>query len=184
MHPEFPLERICTHRCEPVQLTFARNAMQRLPQHDDSCVEASHQGLVLRGETESALERDIELLREYYGNQIQITPAKVRYHKLPQLEEPHMGVRVRCASQHFQAMKAHLLARGAISLDEEVDAHFGTLRLTAPLANLLGFERWLRELAGSGAHAVMWLSHYAPAAYRTHAGTPPEPLAHHVVERG
>lgn len=159
---QFPLERICSHSYEPLQLNFARQAIEKLPEREDSRAEATHQGLVLRAETERALERHIEILQDYYGDQIQIGPARVRYPQTPKLGSPHMAVRVQRTSAHFAAVKADLLARGATILDAEVTAHFGIVRATAPLEKLLGYAKTLHQLTGGSAREVMWLSHYAP----------------------
>jgi translation elongation factor EF-G len=162
LHPEYPLERTCSHLSEPLQLSFARRAMEILPQREDGSAEATHQGLVLRAETETAFEIPIEVLKEVYGDQVRIGSPTVRYHRSPQLEEPHMGVRVMCGNPHFAAVKADLLSRGARILDAEVTAQFGVVRATAPLVRLLGYAQALLELTAGSAREVMWLSHYAP----------------------
>jgi hypothetical protein len=162
MHPEYPLERLCSHLYEPFQLTFARHAEQLLPQEDEVEVEATHRGLVLRGETEAALEHAVEMLRDYFGEQIRIGPAVVRYHNGSTLEEPHMGLRVRCSPEHFEAIKADLIARDALIVAAEIHPACGEVRATAPLAKLMGYARSLDKLASGTAHQVMWLSHYAP----------------------
>jgi hypothetical protein len=162
MHPEFPLERTCFHRYEPFQLTFARHALQLLPEDDRAFFEASHRGLVLRAETEAALERPIEILKDYFGNQISIGRPTVRHHQGTTLEEPHMVVRVRCKPEHFEAIRADLITRNAVVLETEVKPTFCVLRATAPLARLLGYAQSLAELTDKSAHEVMWLSHYAP----------------------
>jgi hypothetical protein len=166
VHPEYPLERTCVHRYEPFQLTFARRAVQILPEPEEGSAEATHQGLVLRAETETEFEPAIEVLKDYYGDQIEIGSPTIRYHRSPRLEEPHMGVRVLCPKPHFAAMRADLMARGANILDAEVGPQFGVVRATAPLARLLGYEHALMELTSGSARAVMWLSHYAPVRER------------------
>lgn len=167
MHPEYPLERTCSHLNEPLQLNFARRAMEILPQREDGSAEATHEGLVLRAETETAFEIPVEVLKDVYGDQVRIGSPTVRYHRSPQLEEPHMGVRVLCASPYFTAVKADLVSRGAHILDAEVTPQFGVVRATAPLARLLGYARVVADLSAGSAREVMWLSHYArvdPAA--------------------
>jgi hypothetical protein len=169
MHQEFPLEQICSHADESYQVAFARDALQILPQREDGSAEATHQGLVLRGETEGALERPIDLLKEIYGDQIRIGSRRIRYRRSSQLEEPHMGLRVLCASAHFAAVKADLLARGAVILDADATPQFGVVRATARLANLLGYSSAVAELTAGSAREVIWLSHYA-----TVDGPPPD----------
>jgi regulator of nucleoside diphosphate kinase len=162
-HAEYPLELLCTHLYDPFQLTFARHAEQLLTQEDDVEVEATHQGLVLRGATEAALEHAVEQLRSYFGNQIHVGRASIRYHEGTRFEEPHMGLRVRCSPEHFEAIKADLIARGGSILVSQIDPVCGEIRATAPLAQLLGYRRSLAQLTSDTAHEVMWLSHYAPA---------------------
>jgi len=91
MHPEYPLERLCSHLYEPIQLTFARHAEQVLREEDEVEVEATHRGLVLRGETEAAFEHSVELLRNYFGNQIHVGPAVVGYCNGTTVEEMPRG---------------------------------------------------------------------------------------------
>jgi hypothetical protein len=162
VHPGYPLERTCFHRYEPFQLTFARRAVQMLPELEEGSAEATHQGLVLRAETETEFEPAIGILKDYYGDQIEIGSPTIRYHRSARLEEPYTGVRVLCSEAHFAAVKADLLARGANILDEEVRPQFGVVRATARLANLLGYPEALAELTGGSARQVMWLSHYSP----------------------
>jgi hypothetical protein len=164
---DHPLELTCTHRAERVQLAFAQRALGLLPQRRDCRFEASAAGIVIRGETESALAGPTELLREVYGEQIAIGPLTIRYRQGAALEEPHMGVRVLCTAQDFPAVRQDLLARGAKLLDEEVAKSIGVVRATAPLAKLLGYSRHLADLTAGTAREVMWLDHYAPCIQPT-----------------
>lgn len=116
----------------------------------------------MRGETESVLEGPIELLREMYGKRVSIGPLAIRYRQGAALEEPHMGVRVRCEARDFETVRNDLLARGATILDEEVAHSIGVVRATAPLTKLLGYSRHLVELTSGSAREVMWLDHYSP----------------------
>jgi len=138
-----------------------------LPQPRDCLFEASADGIVVRGATESALEGPTQLLREVYGEQLAIGPLTIRYRKGAALEEPYMGVRVLCAARDFQAVRSDLLARDAKILDEEVSQSIGIVRVTAPLAKLLGYSRDLVALTAGSAREVMWLDHYAPCAQPT-----------------
>jgi len=157
-----PLERICTHRSENFQLAFARRALHLLPAQWDCEFEASRLGIILRGETESALERATEWLREVYGEQLAIGPVSIRYQQGSVLEEPHMGVRVRCRPEDLDTIAKDLVSRGATILDEELGQAGGVVRATVPLTRLLGYSRYLAELTSDSAREVMWFSHYAP----------------------
>lgn len=161
-HPEYPIERTCVHLYEPFQLTFARHAQQVLPRDADVESEANHRGLVLRGETETALEGPVAILREYFGSQIRVGPPVIRYHRGTCVEEPHMRVRVQCLPEYVEAVRADLEARGASIVDCDTTSASGVVRVTAPLAQLLGYSQSLAMLTAGSAQEVMWLSHYAP----------------------
>ena len=161
-HPEYPLERLCTHVYEPFQLTFARHAQQLPGKHDDVELVASHQGLTIRAETEEAIEATLEVLKDFYGPQIQIGPPTIRYHQGTTLEQPWMGLRVKCAPEHFEAVKIDLILRDATIIAAEKDASGAVIQACAPLAYLLGYRSALRKLTSGSAENVMWLSHYAP----------------------
>jgi len=160
--PEYPLERLCTHRYEPFQLTFARHAQQLFRQHDDVELVASHQGLAIRAETEDAIDAALEVLKEFYGPQIHIGPPTIRYYKGTTLEQPWMGLRVKCTPEHFEAIKAALMARNATMVASEIHPMGGMIQACAPLAQLMGYKSELAKLTSGSAEHVMWLSHYAP----------------------
>ena len=162
MHPEYPLERLCSHLYEPFQLTFARHAEQVLREEDEVEVEATHRGLVLRGETEAAFEHSVELLRNHFGNQIHVGPATVRYHNGTTVEEPLMGLRVKCSPEHLEAVEADLNTRNAVVVASEIGTACAVIRAVVPLAKLLGYAARLAQLTSGTGHNVMWLSHYAP----------------------
>ncbi len=165
MHPRFPIECTCSHRAERFQLAFARRALDLVPRAEDTAYEADARGLLVRAETEPALERPVRVLREIFGDELRVGPPTVRYHHDGEtLEEPHMGVRVLCAPAHFRVVVADLEARNAKVLDAEVNEQFGVIRATAPLAALIGYPRRLAELTAERARYTMWLSHYAPVA--------------------
>ena len=160
--PEYPLERICSHCYAPFQLTFARQAAQLVREADEVDVEATHRGLLLRGETEEAFVHSVQLLRDYFGNQIRIGPAVVRYHNGATVEEPHMGLRVLCGPEHFEPVKADLDARDAVIVASEIGPTCAVIRATVPLAKVLGYASHLAKQTSGTAHHSMWLSHYAP----------------------
>jgi hypothetical protein len=164
-HPEYPLERLCTHLYEPFQLTFARHAQQLFDERDDVELVASHQGLTIRAETEDAIDATLDVLRDFYGSQVRIGPPTIRYHNGVTLEQPWMGLRVRCAAAHLEAVKVDLIVRDATIVSCETHLGKCSLQACAPLAYLMGYKAALERLtSGSGQH-VMWLSHYAPVDY-------------------
>ena len=141
MHPEYPLERLCSHLYEPFQLTFARHAEQVLREEDEVELEATHKGLVLRGETEAAFEHSVQLLRNYYGNQIDVGPAAVRYHKGTTVEEPLMGLRVNCSPEHFEVVAADLNIRNAVIVASHIGPTRAEIRAGGPPCEAAGVCR-------------------------------------------
>jgi translation elongation factor EF-G len=161
-HPEYPLERVCSYASEPFQLTFARNARQHFLTREDVQVVASHGGLTIRAETEAAIDAALALLKDLYGPRLRIGPPTVLYHQGLTLEQPWMGLRVRCPAEHFDAVNADLLDRDATILTCRIDGSLAHVEARSPLASLLGYGASLdASTAGSSQHSL-WLSHYAP----------------------
>ncbi len=161
-HPEYPLERVCSHLYEPFQLTFARNAQQHFLVREDVEVVPSHQGLAIRAETEDSIDAAIVLLKDLYGPNLRIGPPTIRYHKGRMLEQPWMGLSIRCAPEHLDAVNADLIDREATIVSCEIEPAESLLEARAPLAALLGYRSDLEKLSAGSARHAMWLSHYAP----------------------
>lgn len=161
-HPEYPLERVCSHLYEPFQLTFARNAQQHFLVREDVEVVPSHQGLAVRAETEDSIDAAIVLLKDLYGPNLRIGPPTIRYHRGRMLEQPWMGLSIRCAPEHLDAVNADLIDREATIVSCEIEPAQSLLEARAPLAALLGYRSDLEKLSAGSARHAMWLSHYAP----------------------
>ena len=139
-HPEYPLERVCSHRYEPFQMTFARNAQQHVLVREDVESVPSHQGLAIRAETEDSIDAAIVLLKELYGPTLRIGPPTIRYHRGRMLEQPWMGLSVRCGPEHLDAVNADLVDREAVIVSCEIDPAQSVIEARAPLAALLGYR--------------------------------------------
>ena len=168
-HPEFPLERLCSHLYEPFQLTFARNAQQHFVAREDVEVVASHQGLTIRGETEDSIDAATVILKDLYGPDLRIGPPAIRYHLGRSLEQPWMGLRVKCKPGHLDAVNADLIDRRATIVSCDVDSAQYVIQARAPLACILGYRLSLELITSGTAQHAIWLSHYAPVE-----GTPPD----------
>jgi predicted membrane GTPase involved in stress response len=143
-------------------MTFARHAQQHFLMREDVEVVASGQGLTIRAETEDAIEAALVVLKDLYGPQIRIGPPTIRYHQGLSLDEPWMGMRVLCGTEHLEAVNADLIERNATIVSCQIEAARCVIEARTPLANLMGYRTFLEKLtAGAGQHA-MWLSHYAP----------------------
>jgi hypothetical protein len=161
-HPEYPIERLCTHRFEPFQLTFARHAQQLFDERHDVELVASHRGLTMRAETEEAIDAALSVLHDFYGPQIRVEPPTVRYHDGVTLEQPWMGLRIRCAPEYLESVRIDLIVRDATIVSCETQDEVCIIQARAPLAYLIGYRSALEKLTSGSAEYVMWLSHYAP----------------------
>ncbi len=162
MYSRFPIQCECSYSRDRFNLAFARKAMEVVRPGKELVLEPSVRGLTLLAETEMALERPLAVLRDVYGNDVRVGPLTVRYHQGSAIEEPYMGLRIRCQPQQFEALQIDLLRRGASVLDAEVNRLCGVLRASAPLAALVGYPAHVKDSTGGDANLVMWLSHYEP----------------------
>lgn len=163
-HREYPLERACSYPAEHFQLTFARNARYHLAMREDVEVIASRQGLTIRAENEEALAAAVRELQALYGPHIHLGPLTVRYHKAATLQQPWMGIHVRCAVDYLDAVNADLIARDATIVSCDIEGSRALVEASAPLATLLGYQADLEKLTEGSGHHAMWLSHYAPVS--------------------
>lgn len=161
-HPEFPLERICSHSNESFQLTFAKNAQQHFLMREDVEVVASHQGLAIRAETEDAIDAALVILRDFYGPNLRIGALTIFYHMGVSLEQPWMGMSIQCTPAHLDAVRTDLIDRNARIVSCDVQPAQCLIQARAPLAELMGYRSDLEKLTANSARYAMWLSHYEP----------------------
>lgn len=161
-HPHYPLERLCTHRSESSQMRFALHAQQLLPERTDVDLVASHRGLTIRAETEEVISATLEVLNDFYRSRMTVGPPTIRYHNGLTLEQPWMGLRIRCAAEHLETINADLISRGARSIACDRGSAIALIQVCAPLAQLIGYGSALKKMTSGSAMHVMWLDHYAP----------------------
>ena len=161
MHLDLPLEQLAKRRGTAFQFAFATEAKELMPEPDGFALSASHKGLHVLAESEDALARPVEVLREVYGTSLELAPPRVRLIEGVQVKEPIMHVRISLESRFREAVKKALRRRGAGAAEEYLRPSYSVLRCEAPLADLLGLPAQLAELtAGSAKHWIV-LSHYA-----------------------
>jgi len=170
----FPLQRVCSRRSARFQLAFAKQALEILTARPDCAFDAGNSGLIIRGETEAAVSRPVEILKSAFAEDLLVGELTVRYRKGAVIEEPHMGLRVSGPPPVMEVVRRDLDARGATLLSVENERYFSVIRATAPLVLVLGYAEWLAKESGRKAEVVMWLSHYAPVHPRS---KPPPPAA-------
>ena len=173
MSERFPLQRVCSRRSARAQLAFAQEALEILTARSDVSFDAGNSGLIIRGETEDAVSRPIEILKSAFAEDLQVGELTIRYRKGAVMEEPHMGLRISSPPCLMDEIRKDLDARGARTLSVENERHFSVVRATAPLVLVLGYTEWLNKQFGGKADVVMWLSHYAPVSNSVPASKPP-----------
>lgn len=162
MYSRFPIQCECSYSKDRFNLAFARKAIEVLRPDKELALEPSRRGLTLLGETEMAFERPLSVLREVYGDDVRVSPLTVRYHQGERLEEPHMGLRIRCAPKHYETLRRDLIERDAVLKDAEVNRLCAVLRASAPLTALVGYPTHVKDITQATSQLVMWLSHYEP----------------------
>lgn len=159
MHLELPLEQLVRRRGKGAQLSFATEAMQRMPRRNDFVAAPSPLGLRVLAKDEEALETPIATLREAYGKNLDIVPPRVRRIEGVRIEEPIMHVEITVGRRH-QAKVRRAMARRNAKPSAEFGRPFSIMRYDAPLADLLGLAEELDRLTGGTAMHWMALSHY------------------------
>jgi predicted membrane GTPase involved in stress response len=157
---DYAIERCCSHRGHRLQLDFARHAMQLLPRQSSTAFEMETRGLVIMADTELALERPVRRLTDAYGDMVRIDPPAVRYRHGQRIEQPIMGLRVRCAPEFYEPVREDLRLRRAAIVDAEINRRFGIVRASVPLVALIGCPDRFDGLTAGRGQLVMWLSHY------------------------
>jgi hypothetical protein len=161
MYLDLPLEQLVKRRGMAFQFAFATEAKELMPAGDDFAATASHKGLHVLARDEEGLVRPVLVLREVYGESLELAPPRVRLIKGVQVKEPIMHLRISMYTELRATVKGALRARGATLTEEYVRSTYCVLRYEARLADLLGFPAELRRLSAGSARHWIALSHYA-----------------------
>jgi hypothetical protein len=161
MHLDLPLEQLVRRRGLKFQFAFATEAKELVPPAADFAVTASHRGLHVLARDEEGLIQPVLVLREVYGDSLELGPPRVRLIEGVQLKEPIMHLRISMRVEFRTAVKNALRGRGATLTEEYVRPTYCVLRYEARLADLLGFPAELRRLSAGSAKHWIALSHYA-----------------------
>jgi hypothetical protein len=160
LHFDLPVEQLLRRRDTRFQLGFARQAKKLVPDGNEFLVAPSRQGLHVLARHEEALAPPVAVLRDAYGDSLDVQPPQVRVIHEPFPQEPVMHVRIRAEVRDLEAIKEALRARGARLDEEYLRSSYGVLRYEAPLARLLGLPEDLSRLTTGRAQHWTALSHY------------------------
>ena len=161
MHPDLPIEQLVCRKDTRFQLGFAAEARQRVPAGEEFALSASRRGLHVLARNEDGLAAPVDVLRDAYGQSLEVGPPTVRLIEGVQVKEPIMHVRINLETRYWETVKQALLQRGATLEEEYGRSRNAVLRFEAPLARLLGLAAELRRITSETARYWIVLSHYA-----------------------
>ena len=162
MYYQYPLETLARRKRAPSQMEFARQARGALTDSDELLVRPLATGLALFAANEDALEEPARILRDIYGEFVEVRSPRVRMIPGEPAQEPVMAVRVTSRAEHAVAIVGELRRRGARILEECFRARTFIVRAEAPLAVLLGLPLAVREITDGTADPSIRLVRYAP----------------------
>jgi len=160
MYFQYPLETLARKRASVRQIDFAREARRVLADTDEVVFQPLDLGLAILAANEDALEEPRRILREMYGDFVEVRDPRVRY--MPGPHEPIMHVRITAKRDNAPAILRELRNRGARLLEECTRNRVYIVRAEARLATLLGLPARLDEITeGLAMHSIR-LIRYAP----------------------
>jgi len=161
IHAEFPIEQTLRSEDTETQGLLMQEPWSRERRPEGTLFVADYDGLRLLGTSEGALDAAVEPLRHRFGDRLLVDPPSVRYAFGAPTLEPYMSVLINGPACNLLDIEMDFLQRKGHIKRLDRSAHF-VLDGEAPLASLLGYQRWLRELAAPEPHVGIWLSRYLP----------------------
>jgi len=162
MYYQYPLETLARRRRAASQADFARQARTALHDSDEVLARPVDAGLALFAAHEDALEEPARVLRQIYGDFVELSRPRVRTMPGEPAQEPIMAVRVTARAEHAGPIVGELRRRGTRILEECYRGRLFIARAEAPLARLLGLPNAVRGITGGTADPSIRLVRYAP----------------------
>jgi hypothetical protein len=162
MYFQYPLEALARRRATTNQLDFAREARRVLDDSDEVLFEPLDRGLAIFAAHEEALLEPRRILRDMYGDFVELRQPRVRYMPGPPAHEPVMHVRITARREYAAALLLELRQRGARLLEECTRNRVFIVRAEAPMAALLGLPDRLAQLTEQSAMHSIRLVRYVP----------------------
>jgi hypothetical protein len=175
----FPGSRSCSQSTPAASLIHAECPLEQVVRSDDAATQSALlqepwsqtrregvliagdcNGLRLLGRSESALDAAVEPLRRRFGPRLAVDPPTVRYAVGSPTLEPWMRVLASGPEHCLPQVRADFHRRHGRMTQLRQASSF-LLEGEAPLAQLLGYAQWLRELTAK-ADASLCLSRYLP----------------------
>jgi hypothetical protein len=161
LHPECPIEQTLRGNDNETRGQLVREPWSHKIRPDGTLFVADHSGLRLLARSERALDGAVEPLQHRFGARLTVNAPSVRYaFGVPTLE-PYMMVLINGPARHLSVIREDFLRRrGRIKRLDQRGPFI--LEGEAPLAGLLGYRRWLRDLIQDDPYVGLWLSRYLP----------------------
>lgn len=159
-HPDYPI-KVFVSGGGVVASTLLGEARQCALAKVDHVRASVHDGrLRLLGRSERALNLAIGGLRERVAAPLRVDGPWVRYVHGARVLEPYMLLRLRGPALAVREARTEVERRGGAVVRVDIGVGTATAEATAPLARLLGYDRWLVEHVGRDVAVTMRLSHY------------------------
>jgi hypothetical protein len=161
IHVECPIEQTLHSEHPETQSQLMQQPWSRDARPDGTLFVADYNGLRLLGRSEGALHAAVEPLRRRFGDRLVVEVPSVRYaFGVPTLE-PYMTVLINGPPRNLPAIHRDFLRRRGRLKRLKQRGTF-VLEGEAPLADLLGYALWLRDLLKEPPYVGLWLSRYLP----------------------
>ena len=158
MHYQYPLETLARRRSTTSQIDFAREASRTLADSDELLFEPYEHGLAIFAANEDVLEAPRRILREIYGDFVEVRQPQVRYIPGEPPQEPLMSVRITVRAESLGRVLAELRSRSARIIEQCIRGRIVIVRAEAPLADLLGLPARLADITdGTATHSIRLL---------------------------
>jgi len=158
---EFPVEVLVRQRGARFQYAFALAARGVLSPREDNELHASSEGLTVRGRNEDALAWPLQVLKDLYGDRLEVGEPRVRLWNGASVLEPVMQLRISAPRAVLPPIEQELQRRRVPIGERHLARFHAVLRSEAPLARLIGLPERLRTLGNDMAQHWILLSHYA-----------------------
>jgi len=161
IHPECPVEQTLRSDDAETRGQLMHELWSHKSRPDGTLFVADYSGLRLLGRSERALDAAVEPLQRRFRVRLVVDAPSVRYaFGVPTLE-PYMAVFVNGPERYLPVIQADFLRRrGRIKRLEQRGPFI--LAGEAPLACLLGYAQWLRDLMQDDPYVGLRLSRYLP----------------------
>lgn len=160
MYYQYPLEALVHNPCAASQMEFARRARAVLQDTDELLSRSVPAGLALFAANEAALEAPVRILRDVYGDSVEVRAPRARLIPGNPPRHPIMSVRVSARAADAAAILAELRRRGSGIAEECIRGRTLIVRAEAPLCLLVGLPDFLARLSDGTANAAIRLLRY------------------------